>query len=224
MEANFKYRKFLCPICGQSTLTLRSDPVTQAIVDRANKLFPLDKFKNLTRDDTIELLTNELKAAQNHEMDQDMKNDLDKVYILRRSLQVMLGPFTHLICPETFKLIEIDPNYHKEKFVHLTSGLLEQNQKNLEDHISKSKGKPKHELNLVPQIVYRGKQLEITAEVEGPAGDKEIDLTAEKKAVEIDLENDESCNQGPPGKVRKRRVDKERRKRRRERRALEMQK
>ena len=85
-QTNFKYRKLLCPVCGEPTSTLRSDPLTQMIVDRADRLFPLDKFKDLTREDTIALLTSELKAAQNLQMDEDMKNDLDYVYVRRRSL------------------------------------------------------------------------------------------------------------------------------------------
>ena len=45
------------------------------------------------------------------------------------------------------------------------------------------------EMGLVPDIVFRGKQLEILPDTSGP---KEIDLTVPKEPVEIDLENEES--------------------------------
>lgn len=63
VQMNHASRKYLCPVCGQSTLTLVSDPVTQAFITMTDRLYPMDKFKDLTREDTIQLLTKELKAA-----------------------------------------------------------------------------------------------------------------------------------------------------------------
>ena len=146
----------------------------------------MDKFENLTREDTIGLLTRELKNAQNHEYDEDMKNDLDKVYVHRDSLKVMLGPWPHLICPETYKLIENNPDYHQIKFGALTQHLEELNSDNLRNYIKEVEEMDStgNNIDLLPKIVYRGKQLEICANPDGP---KEIDLTVE--TPEIDLES-----------------------------------
>lgn len=55
---------------------------------------------------------------------------MDKVYILRGSLQVKIGVFTYLICTETQKLYEDAPSY-QSKYTELVSHLTELNERNL---------------------------------------------------------------------------------------------
>lgn len=64
--------------------------------------------------------------------------------------------------------------------------------------------------------MYKGKQLEIVTEKSGSKAAQEIDL-------EDELMSNSSANTVIVGKIRKRRVDKERRKRRREKRMILMQ-
>ena len=51
-------------------------------------------------------MTEELKIAQLDGWDQDMKNDIDKVFFYRDSLRIMIGPWPHLIDTEVFKIYE----------------------------------------------------------------------------------------------------------------------
>ena len=52
------------------------------------------------------MLTKELKNASNHEMDEDMQNDLNHVYAEKESLTLRLGPWPHLIDSENCRIVE----------------------------------------------------------------------------------------------------------------------
>ena len=106
LNSNIHCKKWQCPYCGKSTLTLRHCPLTEIILKQINYLFPVDKYKLAsTQEDLVNLLITEL---QNHELnlpEQDDKNDLWRVWFEREDLAVVIGEFKHLIDTEKMLLV-----------------------------------------------------------------------------------------------------------------------
>ena len=68
-----------CPFCSKPCYSLQHDPLIQILIDSVNKLLPLKKYLNATREQSLRLLLEELKMAESDLEDQDMKNDISTI-------------------------------------------------------------------------------------------------------------------------------------------------
>ena len=81
IQSNVHYRKWQCPVCGKSTLTLRYCPLTHLVLNKTRDLHPHDKYKNKTQNDLVELFLTELANHKAGLPDEDEQNDIWRVYI-----------------------------------------------------------------------------------------------------------------------------------------------
>ena len=107
LNANLKSKRWQCPYCGKSTLTLRSCSLTAVILEKCNELYPNEKYKlATTQEDLVNLLIREL---QNYEMrlpELDDQNDIWKVWFEREDLCVMIEQHRNLIDRDRMILVE----------------------------------------------------------------------------------------------------------------------
>lgn len=64
---NEKSNRWLCPVCGKKTVTLRRCPLTEQMLIVANQIYPMNKYNGLNREGLVDLLVSELQNYQKME-------------------------------------------------------------------------------------------------------------------------------------------------------------
>ncbi len=75
----------------------------ETILKRVNKVFPQERYLNQTHEELADFLMSEAANSENFD-----DNDIQKVWIDRSNLQVIIGPWKQLIDNEKMTLVEDD--------------------------------------------------------------------------------------------------------------------
>ena len=111
IEMNFSSKRWLCPICGRSAITLRRCFMTESLLKRVNEFFPLANRIDCDNDKLMEILMMEMNNFGEKPTEEEI-NDVKGVIIERETLAVIINNKRFYI--DTDKMGTVDGNNPEE--------------------------------------------------------------------------------------------------------------